>query len=136
MPIDICRAICIISHQSALYAHYNLLLQERDYSPALRKFATGYGPRTMAESKPTVKYPTSQCRMALVREGLWGIVSGTETAPAKAATAKRSFSPEGIVRWLRSSLQLIRRCCIYLIGDPEDPVAVWQKLQNQFQKIS
>ena len=23
---------------------------------------------------------------------------------------------------------------LYLIGDPEDPVAVWQKLQNQFQK--
>ena len=28
-------------------------------------------------------YPTwkVQCRMALVRDGLWGIVSGSETAP-------------------------------------------------------
>ena len=23
----------------------------------------------------------------------------------------------------------------YLIGDPEDPVEVWKKLQNQFQRI-
>ena len=23
---------------------------------------------------------------------------------------------------------------LYLLGDPEDPVAVWRKLQNQFQK--
>ena len=45
----------------------------------------------MAESKANTivplngaNYPTwkVQCRMALVRDGLWEIVSGTETAPA------------------------------------------------------
>ena len=55
---------------------------------------TGYGPSTrIAESKTSVSsvplnganYPTwkVQCRMALAcaRDGLWGIVSGTETEP-------------------------------------------------------
>ena len=30
-----------------------------------------------------------QCRMALVREGLWGIVAGTETVPEEEAEADR-----------------------------------------------
>ena len=46
----------------------------------------------MAESKQTVIVPLNwnndptwrvQCRMALVRDGLWGIVAGTETTPAE-----------------------------------------------------
>ena len=38
-------------------------------------------------------YPTwkVQCRMALVRDGLWGIVSGTETAPAEGDEARPKF---------------------------------------------
>ena len=51
----------------------------------------------MAESKTVTVVPLSgsnygtwkvQCRMALVKDGLWGIVSGTETAPASTEAEK------------------------------------------------
>ena len=39
-------------------------------------------------------YPTwtVQCRMALVRDGLWGIVNGTEVAPGKGVADRHSSS--------------------------------------------
>ena len=64
---------------------------------------TGYGPRPrtkMAESKTSAIVPLSganyptwkvQCRMALVRDGLWGIVSGTETAPTEGGDRRSKF---------------------------------------------
>ena len=70
--------------------------------------------------------------MALVRDGLWGIVSGTETAPAhdrQKFLARRDRALATIVLAVTPSL-------LYLIGDPEDPVAIWKKLQDQFQKKS
>ena len=81
-------------------------------------------------------YPTwkVQCRMALVRDGLWGIVSGSETAPSgedadclSKFTARRDRALATIVLAVEPSL-------LYLIGDPEDPAVVWKKLQDQFQK--
>ena len=38
-------------------------------------------------------YPTwkVQCRMALVRDGLWGIVSGTETEPHEESERRAKF---------------------------------------------
>ena len=54
----------------------------------------------MAESKPIAivplngsNYPTwkIQCRMALVQEGLWGIVSSTETAPVEGSDHRTKF---------------------------------------------
>ena len=106
---------------------------------------TGYGPRTMAESKTTVSlvplngsnYPTwkVQCRMALVRDGLWGIVEGTETAPPVEGTAdRRSKFIARRDRALATIVLAVEPSLLYLIGDPEDPVVVWQKLQDQFQK--
>ena len=70
--------------------------------------------------------------MALVRDGLWEIVAGTETAPAATETAE-----------VRSKFQARRDCALamivlaidpallYLIGDP---IAAWMTLQNLFQK--
>ena len=83
-------------------------------------------------------YPTwkVQCRMALVKDGLWGIVDGTEKPPTvvgedrealKKFTARRDRALAIIVLSVEPSL-------LYLIGDPEDPVAVWKKLKDQFQK--
>ena len=71
--------------------------------------------------------------MALVRDGLWGIVSGTETEPTEGGDhlwnifARRDRALATIVLAVEPSL-------LYLIGDLEDPAAVWRKLQNQFQK--
>ena len=99
----------------------------------------------MAESKTTVSlvplngsnYPTwkVQCRMALVRDGLWGIVEGTETAPPAEGTAdRRSKFIARRDRALATIVLAVEPSLLYLIGDPEDPVVVWQKLQDQFQK--
>ncbi len=45
-------------------------------------------------------YPTwkVQCRMALMKEGLWNIVDGTEAAPGP-ENGTRSSSHEEIERW-------------------------------------
>jgi len=81
-------------------------------------------------------YPTwtVQCRIALVRDGLWGIVNGTEVATVKGDAdrrlkflARRDCALATIVLAVEPSL-------LYLIGDPEDPVVVRKKLQDQFQK--
>ena len=74
-----------------------------------------------------------QCRMALMKEGLWNIVDGTEAAPGPENDrytkflARRNRALAIIVLSLEPSL-------LYLIGDPEDPTTMWEKLANQFQK--
>ena len=95
----------------------------------------------MAESKANTivplngaNYPTwkVQCRMALVRDGLWGIVSGTETAPAGGDGRSKFLARRD--RALATIVLAVEPSLLYLLGDPENPVAVWQKLQDQFQK--
>ena len=94
----------------------------------------------MAESKSVIlpltgaNYPTwrVQCRMALVRDGLWGIVSGTQTAPEGGGNRTKFLARRD--RALGTIILAVDPSLLYLLGDPEDPVAVWQKLQNQFQK--
>lgn len=75
-----------------------------------------------------------QCRMALMKDSLWNIVNGTETAPGEdQADARRKFMARrdhvlAIIVLAMDPSQL------YLLGDPEDPQAVWQKLEEQFQR--
>ena len=97
----------------------------------------------MAESKPIASivpltgenYPTwkVQCRMALMRDGLWGIVSGTETAPAGGADQVSKFAARRD-RALATIVLAVHPSLLYLVGDPNDPIVVWTTLQNQFQK--
>ena len=72
--------------------------------------------------------------MALVKDWLWNIVNGTETmlegGPAESRTkfeTRRDRALALVVLSLKPSL-------LYLIGDPQDPVVVWKKLSDQFQK--
>ena len=71
--------------------------------------------------------------MSLVKDGLWGIVSGTEEAPEAGTQAHAKFLTRRdhalaiIVLSLDPSL-------LYLVGDPTDPAAVWNKLSTQFQR--
>lgn len=73
--------------------------------------------------------------MALLKDGVWGIVSGTEKDPGETAgadvqakfVAKRDRALAIIVLAIDPKL-------LYLIGDPQDPAVVWTKLANQFQK--
>ena len=71
------------------------------------------------------KYPTwrVQCRMALMRDGLWGIVSGTKEAPSGEASAdSRSKFQARKDRALSTVVLTIDPTLLYLIGnEPDDP---------------
>ncbi len=73
--------------------------------------------------------------MALMRDGLWGIVSGIEVAPAEGADRQSKFLARRD-RALTTIVLTVDPSLLYLIGDPENPVTVWTTLQNQFQKKS
>ena len=101
----------------------------------------------MAESKTVstvtviplngTNYPSwkVQCRMVLVREGLWGIVAGTEEPPDPAAdAAKYAKYISRSDRALATIVLAVDPSLLYLLGDPVDPAAVWKKLSEQFQK--
>ena len=81
-------------------------------------------------------YPTwkVQCRMALMRDGLWGIVNETEIAPEGGDADQRAKFLCKRDRALATIVLAVEPSLLYLIGDPENPVEVWKKLQDQFQK--
>ena len=81
-------------------------------------------------------YPTwkVQCRMALIREGLWGIVAGTEEYPEEAEADKRAKFMARKDRALATIVLAVEPSLLYIVGDPVDPAAVWRKLSGQFQK--
>ena len=76
-----------------------------------------------------------QCRKALIREGLWGIVSETEECPDRATEADKHAK---FMAWkdraLATIVLAVEPSLLYLLGNPEDPVAVWNRLSGQFQK--
>ena len=81
-------------------------------------------------------YPTwkVQCRMALVRDGLWGIISGTETEPHEESERRAKFLARKD-RALAIIVLAIDPELLYLVGsDPDNPVVLWKKLQDQFQR--
>ena len=98
----------------------------------------------MAESKSTVtvillkgaNYPTwkVQCRMALMKDGLWNIVNGTEHPPSTTETAKYEKFVARRDKALAIIVLSVDPSLLYLIGEPTDPIAVWKKLGDQFQK--
>ena len=74
-----------------------------------------------------------QCRMVLLKEGLWGIASRSEQSP----DVKDENFPKFLARKdkaLATIVLPVQPSLLYLIGDPEDPSEVWQKLESQFQK--
>ena len=96
----------------------------------------------MADSKLTMvvplngkNYPTwkIQCRMALMREGLWRIVTGEETAPTSSEGEQAKFASRRD-RAIATIVLTVDPSLLYLIGNPEDPVEIWKKLANQFEK--
>lgn len=82
-------------------------------------------------------YPTwkLQCRMALIKDGLWGIVNETEAEPGTTPVeAHRRFLTRRD-RALAIIVLSIEPSLLYLLGaDPDDPVAVWKKLRDHFQR--
>ena len=80
-------------------------------------------------------YPTwkVQCRMALMRDGLWDIVNNKEKIPAEDDKEIQKFLSRRD-RALATIVLSVDPSLLYLIGDPDDPVVVWNKLADQFQK--
>ncbi|KAF2368809.1 hypothetical protein FHG87_000437 [Trinorchestia longiramus] len=83
-------------------------------------------------------YPTWKIhmRMCLVKDKLWDIVQGTETISSTAdEAARRKFESRRDLA-LATIVLGVDQSQLYLLGDPTDPVEVWGKLQNTFQKKS
>ena len=93
----------------------------------------------MAESRTVAVVPLNgsnyatwkiQCKMALMKEGLWKIVDGTDVIP--------NVDDAGYVERRDRALAIvvlsIDPTLLYLIGEPTDPKEVWTKLGDQFQK--
>ncbi len=93
----------------------------------------------MAEGKTVVLVPLTgtnyctwkiQCKMALMRDGLWGIVSKTEAEPAPDSESHAKF----VTRRDRALATIVLSLDSSLLGDPTDPTVVWEKLSSQFQR--
>ena len=71
--------------------------------------------------------------MALIKDGLWGIVNGTEREPTEGDEAWAKFAAKRD-KALATIVLAMEPRLLYLIGnDPTDPVAVWRVLSEQFQ---
>ena len=71
--------------------------------------------------------------MALVREGLWGFVSGTEVAPEVGTEAEAKYLARRD-QALATIVLAVETSLLYLLGDPKDPAEVWEQLSKQFQR--
>ena len=69
-----------------------------------------------------------------MKEGLWRIVDGTEVDPGEGQAEARKRFVSRRDRALAIVVLSVEPSLLYMIGDPEDPVAVWKKLVDQFQK--
>ena len=76
-----------------------------------------------------------QCKMALIRDGVWNIVNGTEIVTdsrTEMGLHAKYLSHKG--RTLAMIVLSLELSLLYLIGDPDNPGVVWKKLADQFQK--
>ncbi len=71
--------------------------------------------------------------MAFLRDGLWDLVNGIETAPREDASKWANYLARKD-RALATIVLSIEPSLLYLIREPEDPIVVWKKLLDQFQK--
>ena len=71
--------------------------------------------------------------MLLMRDGLWGIVSRAETCPQEGAEHHAKFITRRDCA-LATIVSSINPSLLYLLRDPTDPAAVWDKLSLHFQR--
>ena len=68
-----------------------------------------------------------------MRDGLWDIVNNKEKIPTEGDKDILKFLSRRD-RALATIVLSVDPSLLYLIGDPDDPVVVWNKLADQFQK--
>ena len=74
-----------------------------------------------------------QCKMALIKEGLWNIVTGNENAPENQGGQAKYLL--GSYRAFATIALTVDPTLLYLLGpDPESPALVWKNLADPFQK--
>ena len=75
-----------------------------------------------------------QCRMVLMKHGVWKIVNGTEVAPDENNIAATNKFNDRRDKALSTIVLAVDTSLLYLLGsNPEDPIEVWNKLCDQFQ---
>ena len=62
-----------------------------------------------------------------MKDGLWGIVSGSEDIPPTTEADKYSKFVGRRDRALATIVLSVEPALLYLIGDPEEPTTVWKK---------
>ena len=73
--------------------------------------------------------------MALIKEGLWNIVTANKNAPENLGEQAKYLSRRD--RALVTIVLPMDPTLLYLLGsDPENPAVVWKKLVDQFQKMT
>ena len=73
--------------------------------------------------------------MALIKDGLWGIVTCAENEPADEREIPKYVHKRD--RALATIVLSVELKWLYILGsDPSDPAEVWERLANQFQKRS
>jgi len=72
--------------------------------------------------------------MALMKEGLRNIVNGSETSPQEDNSDAHAKFVVRRDRALATIVLPVDPSLLYLLGDPENPITVWKKLSDQFQK--
>ena len=75
-----------------------------------------------------------QCRMALMKDGLWGVVTGFDEVPVNEEALRKYIIKRD--RALSIIVLAVEPSLLYLLGDPQDPSVVWKTLEDQFQKKS
>ena len=74
-----------------------------------------------------------QCKLALMKEGLWNFVTGDENAPENQGEQAKYLLRRD--RALVTTVLFVDPTLLYLLGaDPENPAVVWKKLADQSQK--
>ena len=76
-----------------------------------------------------------QCRMVLMKYGVWKIVKGSEIGPEPGRDNQAAINKFNDRRdkALSTIVLAVDPALLYLLGDPQDPVVVWNKLEDQFQ---
>ena len=74
--------------------------------------------------------------MALMRDGLWSIVTKKETAPVDITSREYATYMTRYNKALATIILTLDPNLLYLPGEPDNPVSVWEKLAKQFQKKS
>ena len=72
-----------------------------------------------------------QCKMALIRDGIWNMVNGTEIIPD--FRTEMGLHAKYLSRKDRALVTIVLSLeppLLYLIGDPDDLGVVWKKLAD------